>query len=208
MLSITILRTDTIYNPHRGRGKIRMMVLLHVKQNNTQLSKKCHPYNTRIGSGYISYERQFEWWDEQNRCTYYHNVKTTGAWYSQGKCCSRSQQRSSPGLRLRLTPLLVLIGRVWWVSHSFSHHFFCSSYMWQRTFYTPVVEVSGPRDICQAVLTAILLSGVLQQLFECLPQSSFYKKLKNVSCGYEAQLFKLRGTSDTFVGRAYSIFYL
>ena len=34
------------------------------------------------------------------------------------KCCSRSQQRSSPGLRLRLTPLLVLMERVWWMSHS------------------------------------------------------------------------------------------
>ena len=34
------------------------------------------------------------------------------------KCCCRSQQRSSPGLRLRLTPLLVLIERVWWwISH-------------------------------------------------------------------------------------------
>ena len=30
------------------------------------------------------------------------------------KCCSRSQQRSSPGLRLRLTALLVLIECVWW----------------------------------------------------------------------------------------------
>ena len=32
-------------------------------------------------------------------------------------------------------------------------------------------EVVGPRDICQEVLTAIFPSGVLQQLFECLPQS-------------------------------------
>ena len=41
-----------------------------------------------------------------------------------------------------------------------------------KTFHTPVVEeVAGPRDICQAVLTGILPSGVLQQLFECLPQS-------------------------------------
>ena len=40
------------------------------------------------------------------------------------------------------------------------------------TFHTLVVEeVAGPRDICQAVLTAILPSGILQQLFECLPQS-------------------------------------
>ena len=41
----------------------------------------------------------------------------------------------------------------------------------------------------------------------------FYKKLKNVSCEYdrlmvETQLCKLRGKSDTFVGRAYSIFHL
>ena len=34
-----------------------------------------------------------------------------------------------------------------------------------------VEEVAGMRDICQAVLTAIFPSGVLQQLFECLPQS-------------------------------------
>ena len=35
-------------------------------------------------------------------------------------CCSRSQQRSSPGLRLRLAALLVLIERVWWISHPLS----------------------------------------------------------------------------------------
>ena len=34
-----------------------------------------------------------------------------------------------------------------------------------------VEEVAGPRDIRQAVLTATFPSGVLQQLFECLPQS-------------------------------------
>ena len=34
-----------------------------------------------------------------------------------------------------------------------------------------VEEFAGPRDICQAVLTAIFTSGVLQQLFECPPQS-------------------------------------
>ena len=42
----------------------------------------------------------------------------------------------------------------------------------QSISHTPVVEeVAGPRDICQAVLIAIFPSGVLQQLFECLPQS-------------------------------------
>ena len=44
--------------------------------------------------------------------------------------------------------------------------------LYDRAYLTPVVEeVSGPSDICQVVLTAILPSGVLQQLFECLPQS-------------------------------------
>ena len=36
-----------------------IMLVLHVKQNKTKLSKNCHPHNTRIGSGYISYERLF-----------------------------------------------------------------------------------------------------------------------------------------------------
>ena len=36
------------------------------------------------------------------------------------KCCSRSQQRSSPGLRLRVTPRLVLIARVYGEYHILS----------------------------------------------------------------------------------------
>ena len=88
------------------------------------------------------------------------------------KCCSRSQQRSSPGLRLRLTVLFVLIARVWWISHYLISSSFALDSIWQSTSHTPVVEeVAGPRDICQAVLTAIFPSGVLQQLFECLPRS-------------------------------------
>ena len=85
-----------------------------------KLSKNCHPYNTRIRSGYISYERQLEWWDEQNQPTY-DNVKTKRLEKSTGtpfKRCSSSQPRSRPGLRFRLTPLLLLIERVWWISHS------------------------------------------------------------------------------------------
>ena len=88
-----------------------VILLLHVKQNKTKLSKNCHPHTwylvrntsyvrTIVGSGYISYERLFdEWWDEQNRCTRYVRI-----WGTPCKCCSRSQQRSSPGLRLRWTP--------------------------------------------------------------------------------------------------------
>ena len=41
-----------------------------LKQNERKLSKNCHPHNTIIGSGYIWYDRLFEWWDEQSRCTY------------------------------------------------------------------------------------------------------------------------------------------
>ena len=51
------------------------------------------------------------------------------------KCCSRSQQRSSPGLRHRSTAMLVLIERVWWISQ-FSHHFFCSWYMSKHISHT------------------------------------------------------------------------
>ena len=87
------------------------------------------------------------------------------------KCCSRSHQRSSPGLGLRSTALLVLMERVWWISHSIITSSALGN-IWQNTFHTPVVEEGmGPRDICQAVITAIFPSGVLQQLFECLPQS-------------------------------------
>ena len=51
-----------------------------------------------------------------------------------------------------------------------------------------VEEVAGMRDICQAVLTAIFPSGVLQQLFACLTQittagHSVLKFRKIVSCG-------------------------
>ena len=106
---------------------------------------------------------------------YVYNVKTQERQVRGTPCkrCSRSQQRSSPGLRLRLTPLLVLMERVWWISH----YLITSSALdilrgiWQSTSHTPVEEVAGPDDVCQAVLIAILPSGVLQQLFECLPQS-------------------------------------
>ena len=70
------------------------------------------------------------------------------------KCCSRSQQRSSPGLRLRLTALLVLIERVWWISHSLIASSALDISYDNAHFYTPVVEkVADPRDICHAVLT-------------------------------------------------------
>ena len=105
-------------------------------------------------------------------------AKSMYAWFCKNyrcvvpcTCCSRSQQRSSPGLRLRLTAPLVLIERVWWISHYLITPYSALD-IWQSTFHTPVVEeVAGPRDICQAVLIAIFPSGVLQQLFECLPQS-------------------------------------
>ena len=88
------------------------------------------------------------------------------------ECCCRSQQRSSPGLRLRLTALLVLTERVSWISHSLIASSSALDNIWQNTFHTPVVEeVAGPRDICQAVLTSIFPNGILQQLIECIPQS-------------------------------------
>ena len=84
-------------------------------RRNGSLSKTCHSRNTIIVSAYISYERLFERWYDQNRCTYdnvYLQVPGTPC-----KCCSRSQQRSSPGLRLGETALLVLIELVRRISH-------------------------------------------------------------------------------------------
>ena len=49
-----------LYNPRGGRGKICMILLLHVEQNKTKLSKNCHLHNTRIGFCYASYETEFE----------------------------------------------------------------------------------------------------------------------------------------------------
>ena len=53
----------------------------------------------------------------------YDDVKTQKLQVVRGtpcKCCSRSQQRSSPGLRLRLTPRLVLIAHVYGEDHILS----------------------------------------------------------------------------------------
>ena len=48
----------------------------------------------------------------------------------------------------------VRLDRTRMVNITFCHHFFCSWYIWQSAFHTPMVEdVAGPRDICQAVLT-------------------------------------------------------
>ena len=151
-----------------------MILLSHVKQNKTKLSKNCHPHNTIIGSGYI-FIWKTTWVRRRAKSMYVYDIKTKKVQVrgTPCKCCNRSQQRSSPGLRLRLTPLLVLMERVWWISH----YLITSSALdilrgiWQSTSHTPVEEVAGPDDVCQAVLIAILPSGVLQQLFECLPQS-------------------------------------
>ena len=77
MLSITILRTD-IYNPHRGRGKICMM-LLHIKRKKTKLSVKCHPYDTRLDL--VTFHTKDNWSDGTSKIDLrtYDNVKTTGA---------------------------------------------------------------------------------------------------------------------------------
>ena len=147
------------------------MIWLHVKKNKTKLSKNCHPHNTRIGSGYISYEIQFEWWDEQNRCTYDDNLKTTGAWFSL-YMLQQVTEEVQPRVAAQVNSA-VSLDRTRLVNITFSHNFFCSRYMTKHISHTcgTVEEVAGPRDIYQAVLTAKFPSSVLQQLFECLPQS-------------------------------------
>ena len=134
------------------------------RRRSGSLSKKCHSRNTIVVSGYISDEREFEWWYDQNRCTYdnvYLQVPGTPR-----KCCSRSQQRSSPGLRLGETALLVFIERVRRISHYLITSFLLLIYfaVVRSTFHTRVVDVTGLRDTCQAVLTTIFPSGVSKQL--------------------------------------------
>ena len=55
-------------NQHRRRRMI-FMILVRVKQNKTKLSENCHTCNTRTRSGYILYERQFDWCEHQNQRT-------------------------------------------------------------------------------------------------------------------------------------------
>ena len=132
------------YNPDGGRGKI-CMIFLNVKA---------------------------EWSDGTSKIDVRMTMSKLQVRGTPCKCCRRSQQRSSPGLRLRLTALLVSITRVWWIPHSLIASSSALDNIWQSILHTPVVEeVAGPRDICQAELTAIFPSGVFQQLFECLPQS-------------------------------------
>ena len=129
----TIYKDDIVHNHSahgcyitRMEGGVRYArycccyMLNRIKQNGAKTAIHII-LRTIVGSGYISYERLlFEWWGEQNRYTYLYDIKTQklqvrGTPY---KCYSRSQQRSSPGLRLGLTPLLVFIECVWWISHS------------------------------------------------------------------------------------------
>ena len=85
------------------------MILLHVKQNQTKLSKRTVPRIIR----------------EFDPVTFLMKDKLLSA---PCKCCSGSQQRSSQDLRLRLTSLLIFIERECWISHSL--YFFCS---WDTT---------------------------------------------------------------------------
>ena len=86
------------------------------------------------------------------------------------KCCSRSQQRSSPGLRLRLTPRLVLIARVYGGYHILSSLLLLLIKYDRSISHTPVVEeVADPCDICQVLLTAIYF-----QAMSCNSSSSVF----------------------------------
>ena len=118
------------------------MILLHVKQNKTKLSKKCHPYNTRIGLvTFHIYERQLDWWEEQNRCIYV-LVKTTGAWYSLYML-----QHVTAEVKPRLVAQVnsaVCLDIAFMVSITFSHITSSSALVdiWQSTFHTPVCSRS------------------------------------------------------------------
>ena len=91
-----------------------MILLLHIKQNKRKLTNTCHLHKMIIGSGCTSYERMLES-DDASKSMYVYDVKTQKLQVrgTPCKCCNRSQERYSPGLRLRLTPLLVFTERVY-----------------------------------------------------------------------------------------------
>ena len=74
----------------------------------------------------------------------------------------------------------------------------------QKPYNTNVSDV--PRSLqswVSTIQTVVLIADVFQ----------LFKKMKNVSCEYdrwvvETQLYKLRDTSDTLIGRAYAMFHL
>ena len=77
------------------------------------------------------------------------NSKTTGTWYLLPVNVAAGHTRGPA----QGCGCAVSLDRTRMVNTIFSHHFFCSWYIWQSTFHIPVVEeVAGPRDICQAVL--------------------------------------------------------
>ena len=148
------------------------MLLLHVKQNTTKLGKNYHPHNTESWIWL-----RFIWKTigvmRRAKSMYVYDVKTQKPQVrgTPRKCCSRSQQRSSPALQLRLTPLLVLIERVWWISHSlitssaldiyYKAHF---THLWYKKLHARAIFV-------KRYSRPTLPNGVLQQLFGCLLQS-------------------------------------
>ena len=101
---------------HRGRGKICMILLQlnRIKQNQAK-----NAINILRELDLVTFHMKDNLSDDGTskidvRMIMY-NLQVRG---TPCKCCSRSHQRSSPGLRLRLTALSVLIARVWWISHS------------------------------------------------------------------------------------------
>ena len=89
-----------------------MMLLLHVKQSKTKLSKTAIHIIRKLDL--VTFHMKDYLSDETSKM-YVYDVKTQKLQVRGTPCkyCSRSQQRSSPGLRLRLTALPVLIARVW-----------------------------------------------------------------------------------------------
>ena len=105
-----------LYNPHGGRGKICMILLLHVKQNKTKLSKNCHPHNNTVR--YLDPRLHFIWktiWCVMRRAKsmYVYDVKTPKLQVrgTPCKCCKQ--------VTAEVQPRLVSISRSWMQRSSF-----------------------------------------------------------------------------------------
>ena len=103
-----------------------LLITLHVKQNKTNLIKNAIHIIRELELVTLQLKDNLS--DRTSKIGVRMILSKLQVRGTPCKCCSKSQQRSSPGFRLRLTAPLVWIERVCWISHY--HHFFCS---WHTT---------------------------------------------------------------------------
>ena len=110
---------------------------VHGKHNITKSGKNCHPYNTRIGSGYISYGRKLAWWESKIDVRIYGDVKYKKK-QVRGVPCKWSQQvtaKVQPMLAAQVNSA-VRLNRTRMVNSTFSHHILWSWHVTNHISHT------------------------------------------------------------------------